>query len=270
MKKIFYLMCCVLTAFLVGCESNEPSQSSSSSFVAKPFSVSHTKTVTFSPGNLQYHPANGQWRFAPSQLDYIGNDNSRITSTYNGWIDLFGWGTGDNPTNKSIDNSDYQTFVDWGVNKIGDYAPNTWRTLTGDEWEYIIEKRYNADKLIGIAQVNGVNGLILLPDNWTCSNGITFKSGFHENWCAECYGDYQSFNASDWAILEASGAVFLPAAGAREDYLVLAVQYGGIYWSVAEFDVANFYFRSNEAGCVFDYGIQEAPSAGLSVRLVMD
>ena len=60
------------------------------------FSVAADKTVTFSPGNLQYHAANDEWRFAPSQLDYIGDDNANISETYNGWIDLFCWGTGNN------------------------------------------------------------------------------------------------------------------------------------------------------------------------------
>ena len=40
------------------------------------FSVGADKQVTFSKGNLQYHPANSEWRFAPSQLDYIGENNS--------------------------------------------------------------------------------------------------------------------------------------------------------------------------------------------------
>ena len=75
---------------------------------------------------------------------------------------MFGWGTGNNPTNKSSNYDDYPTFVDWGVNKIGSDAPNTWRSLTKEEWAYIILGRYNAEELKGVAQVNGVNGLILL------------------------------------------------------------------------------------------------------------
>jgi hypothetical protein len=97
------------------------------------FSVGEGKQVTFSKGNLQYHPANNEWRFAPSQLDYIGEANSNCSATYNGWLDLFGWGTGDNPTNSSTDNNDYQIFVDWGKNQIGNEIPNTWRTMTSDE-----------------------------------------------------------------------------------------------------------------------------------------
>ena len=236
--------------------------------VAKPFSVSDSKTVTFSPGNLQYHAANNEWRFAPNQTDYIGEANSNISSTYNGWIDLFGWGTGDNPTNKSTDNYDYQTFVDWGVNKIGSYSPNTWRTLTYDEWYYLRYERPNYDKLIGIAEVNGVNGLVLLPDAWVCPNGVAFKAGFDNDLCTECYGNYQTISALDWSKLEASGAVFLPAAGYREGSGVYDVQDLGGYWSATE-DGSNgayyLYFHSDEARMLYDYRF-----AGLSVRLVQD
>ena len=237
-------------------------------FVAKPFSVSATRTVTFSPGNLQYHAANDEWRFAPNQTDYIGEDNANISVTYNGWIDLFGWGTGNNPTNSTTDYDDYQTFVDWGVNKIGNYSPNTWRTLTYDEWDYIIYDRSNASNLNGVAQVNGVNGLILLPDAWQCPSGVTFKSGFHNNYGTEYYAAYQSFSASEWSKLEASGAVFLPAAGNRFGSFVGDVQGGGYYWSATEGSSGYAIvlgFGSDGAGVGLDYRIY-----GLSVRLVQD
>ena len=237
-------------------------------FVAKPFSVSATKTVTFSPGNLQYHPANDEWRFAPNQTDYIGDANANISSSYNGWIDLFAWGTGNNPTNASTDYNDYQTFVDWGVNQIGSYAPNTWRTLTDNEWEYIINERSNASNLIGVAQVNGVNGLILLPDNWTCLSGVTFKSGFHEDYGTAYYAAYQTFSASDWSKFEASGAVFLPAAGTRYGSDVYSVQYNGNYWSATEYygsGASYLLFISHGAGWNYEYR-----KYGLSVRLVQD
>ena len=195
------------------------------------FSVSATKQVTFSLGNLQYHPKNNEWRFAPNQTDYIGAANSNISSTYNGWIDLFGWGTGNAPTKSSESYSDYQTYVDWGTNKIGSDAPNTWRTLTRNEWEYVVFNRPNASSLKGVARVNGVNGLILLPDNWTCPAGVTFKSGFHSSFGVDYYAAYQTFTADQWSKLESAGAVFLPAAGIRTGSNVDDVQYTGYYWS---------------------------------------
>ena len=230
--------------------------------------MSASKTVTFSPSNLQYHAANNEWRFAPSQTDYIGEDNANISSTYNGWIDLFGWGTGNNPTNRSIDYEDYPTFVDWGVNKIGNDAPNTWRTFTYDEWYYLRYQRPNYDKLIGVAQVNGVNGLILLPDSWQCPSGVTFKSGFHDNEGTVYYAEYQTFSASEWSKLEASGAVFLPAAGLRGGSDVVDVQGYGYYWSATEGysdNAYDFYFDSDEAGMG-----GSGRDIGESVRLVQD
>ena len=232
------------------------------------FSVAENKTVTFSPGNLQYHPTNDEWRFAPSQLDYIGYDNKNISATYNGWIDLFGWGTGNNPTNTSKDDGDYQTFVDWGVNKIGSDAPNTWRTLTDAECEYLIKERPNYDKLIGVAQVNSVNGLILLPDGWTCPSGVTFKSGYHDDFGTQYYAEYQTFSSSEWSKLESSGAVFLPAAGFHDGSYVCAVQINGGYWSATKSnsDRARFLDFCSSGAYTSNYNRND----GFSVRLVKD
>ena len=235
------------------------------------FSVGEGKTVTFSPGNLQYHPADDEWQFAANQTDYIGDANSNISSTYNGWIDLFDWST--SATNfgvsTSTSSSDYSgSFVDWGTNKIGNDAPNTWRTLTLDEWDYVVFNRPNASSLKGVAQVNGVNGLILLPDNWTCPAGVTFKSGFHSDWSLEAYGQYQTFSADQWSKLEKSGAVFLPAAGCRYGSNVYDVQLDGYYWSTTKSDrygESCLYFSSNEA-----YLLYSSRDSGRSVRLVKD
>ena len=248
--------------------ATEAHNSSNPSNTAKAFSVSDSKQVIFSPGNLQYHPANDEWRFAESQWDYIGDANSNCSSTYNGWLDLFCWGTGDAPTKSSTSYSDYSTFVDWGTNKIGNDAPNTWRTLTYDEWKYLINTRPNASPLKGVAQVNGVNGLILLPDNWTCPSGVTFKSGFHSNYGVEYYAAYQTFTAADWSTLESAGAVFLPVAGYRYGSHVGGVLNRGYYWSATEDDSYNaycLYFRSDGANMNFDNR-----SYGSSVRLVKD
>ena len=227
------------------------------------FSVADGRQVVFSKGNLQYHPANNEWRFAESQLDYIGDANSNISSTYNGWLDLFGWST--NATYYGVSTSasydDYiGSFVDWGTNQIGADAPNTWRTLSKDEWDYLLNTRANADLLCGIAQVSGVNGLIFLPDNWTCPSGVTFKSGFQGKRCADCYVAYQSFTNEQWLKMEKTGAVFLPAAAVRD--------VDGIYWSATRYDINRaccFVFSSDLA---FSY--QVFGNNNLSVRLVKD
>lgn len=153
------------------------------------FSISADKQVAFAPGNLQYTQSTNTWSFASTQYDFIGNANITDGALADK-IDLFGWSTDNTatPFGVSMSNADADyigAFVDWGANIIDAAAPNTWRTLTDDEWEYLIRTRTNADSLIGAARINlnvsggkFVNGVILLPDDWTCPAGVTFKSGF--------------------------------------------------------------------------------------------
>ena len=249
------------------------------------FSVGEGKTVTFSPGNLQYTQSTNTWSFASAQWEMIGTDNvtggsvssdptlgdSKDGTALADKVDLFGWST--STTNFGLSTSedwdDYSgSFVDWGTNKIGNDAPNTWRTLTYDEWNYLLNNRPNASALCGVAQVNGVNGLILLPDNWTCPAGVTFKSGFHSNYGVDYYAAYQTFTAAEWSKLEAAGAVFLPAAGNRHGSNVGIVQHDGIYQSATEDDSHRAYcFCFCPDGAYVDYTFR---SNGHPVRLVKD
>ena len=248
------------------------------------FSVSADKQVTFSTGNLQYTQSTNTWSFASAQWEMIGTDNVTGGSVYSDpkygdakegtaladKVDLFGWSTSANNfgVSTSTDDDYYGSFVDWGTNKIGNDAPNTWRTLTYEEWKYLLETRDNATSLKGVAQVNGVNGLILLPDSWTCPGGVTFKSGFHSEYSVEAFGQYQTFTAEQWSKLEAAGAVFLPAAGYRDSSNAGCVQGDGDYWSATKsnsLDAYNLNFRS-DAASMYDCGRH----IGQSVRLVKD
>ena len=273
MKKLFSLVICIMALLFAGCSNDK----------AKAFSVSRSKQVTFSSGNLQYTRSTDTWSFASTQYEIIGTDNVTGGSVYSDRsgehksgtaladkVDLFGWST--STTNfgvsTSTDNDDYSgSFVDWGANKIGDDAPNTWRTLTYDEWNYLRCNRTNAYDLCGIAQVNGVGGLIFLPDNWTCPAGVTFKSGFYSSDGTQYYAAHQTFTADQWSKLEKSGAVFLPAAGCRRGSDVKNVQRSGYFWSATECNsnLARFIdFYSDERFIYYDR------THGLSVRLVKD
>ena len=195
------------------------------------FSVSSSKKVQFSQGNLQYQASTRTWRFAEHQWDIIGSENSKISSSYSGWIDLFGWGTGNNPTESSKRSSDYSTFTDWGVNNtISNGEGKSWRTLTGDEWMYVFYKRYTSSGIrYAKAKVNGVNGVILLPDNWNSSNYSL--SNTNEN---DASYNSNKISQTDWQNkFEANGAVFLPAAGFRGGTDVDSVGSNGIYWSAS-------------------------------------
>ena len=203
------------------------------------FSVSATQQVLFAPGNLQYTQSTTTWSFAENQYDYIGEDNLSGSELADK-IDLFGWsGSVCNNFGVSTSNTlnDYGgSFVDWGSKQIGSDASNTWRTLTNDEWEYLLNTRPNASSLKGVAQVNGVNGLVFLPDNWRCPAGVTFKSGFHSTDGAEYYAAYQTFTADQWSKLEDAGAVFLPAGGCRSSNWEVSDMQLGQYWSATEYD----------------------------------
>jgi hypothetical protein len=226
MKNLLYVVIICTLPLLVGCEpNNNPDKpSNNSNFSSKGFTVNeYGKKVVFSQGNLQYHPKNNLWRFAEKQTDYISDtiisdylakESQNLSTSYDGWIDLFGWGTGANPTHTSLED-----FVDWGRNKIGNDAAGTWYTLSRGEWYYVTSGRANAPFLIGVAQVDGVNGLILLPDNWECPKDIIFRSGFYND-----YANFQTYTAEQWYKMEHAGAVFLPV-GIEDGSAV------GFYWS---------------------------------------
>ena len=138
------------------------------------FSVREDIQIYFSQGNLQYQASTDTWRFAENQWDYVGtknpsfgeaggtvagSDNTNISPTYDGWIDLFGWGTSGynhgavcyQPWSISTEDNDYYVYggmyhlcdqtgqADWGYNAIsngGNAENNGWRTLTSEEWKY--------------------------------------------------------------------------------------------------------------------------------------
>ena len=211
------------------------------------FSVSSTKKVYFAPGNLQYQASTSTWRFATNQYDFVGGadtgnvyenevkcNNANISGSYTGWIDLFGWGTGNNPTNSSTNNSNYSSFYDWGANAIsnGGNTANLWRTLTNDEWGYLINDRTNAANLRTLAIVNGVNGVIIMPDGWSGDLTIT-STGYETN----------TLTLSQWENYEAEGCVFLPGAGHRYGTgLNSPGGYGGYWSSTTKSTYYGFYF----------------------------
>ena len=265
------------------------------------FSVSDSTKVYFSQGNLQYQASTGTWRFAEHQWDFVGDsingnvyengvksDNAKISSTYDGWIDLFGWGTsgwnsGANayqPYSTSTVYSDYYpdgsyyndltgsyANADWGVyNKIsnGGNQAGLWRTLTYSEWSYLISGRAQASRLMGQGRVNNVNGLILLPDGWETPSSVKFTYD---------PGNYSTnvYSQDEWAVMQSYGAVFFPAAGERLGAGVDGVGSYGNYWSSSGnygSDAAYLYFYSYYVYA--DYDGSSGRYYGRSVRLVQD
>lgn len=231
------------------------------------FSLGNSQYIYFSKGNLQFQASTNTWRFAENQYEIIGNDNANIgSSSYTGWIDLFGWGTGNNPTNSSVSSHDYEDFTDWGNNAIsnGGNTTNTWHSLTQDEWVMILFYR-NTDSGLRFAKanVNGINGLILLPDNWSTNTYYLYNT----NTANAAYSS-NTIGLSNWSLLEEAGAVFLPAAGTRSGTTISNVESYGEYWTSSFFqagDAIDIYISDSSAETMV-----RGLSDGCSVRLVHD
>ena len=254
------------------------------------FSVSDTLKVHFSKGNLQYQAYTNTWRFAEHQWDMIGEANENISDVYSGWIDLFGWGTsgynGKNPWMTSMIEADYGegesdiagTDYDWGVyiTRLND-GGTKWRTLTIDEWLYLFNTRSTSSGIrYAKATVNGVNGVILLPDDWNSSIYNLRKT----NRTVVSFGS-NSITQTDWITkLEANGAIFLPAAGFRRETTVRHVDAIGFYWSASYRGIGLSapidFFIDSRGSFNFDGGFWSSSSFwpdgkyAQSVRLVCD
>ena len=280
------------------------------------FSVADGRTVRFSSGNMQYTTegshavvsgtADGIWRFAPNQYDFIGLDNQHVGANYKGWIDFFGWGTsgwsgsgaryyqpysyqgssGANYGPRSQGNEHYDltgdyAYADWAVyNAIsnGGNQPGLWRTLSKEEWLYL-SRREDGNKC-GAGTVNGVGGVILIPDTWSQPAGCpTFSAEFSDE--QDVWGP-NHYTIAEWARMEASGAVFLPASGWRlqsqnsgSNNIVTDVGIIGYYWSSTAHGSLNSVAAevmsiSPEIPGGSDFNFHWSRNAGISIRPVMD
>ena len=251
--------------------------------------------VYFSKGNLQYKPSINTWRFAENQFDFIGGDNANLISAEKccNWLDLFAWGASGRDHGAicyqpwcirdvcedeiwlynaygvdTLNLYDRDSQADWGYNAIsnGGNKENVWRTLTIEEWKYILDKRTTATSIrFAKAIVEGVRGLLLLPDDWDS----TYCHLRHFN---DDDVDYSSNSLTEpfWTEkAEAQGAVFLPAAGIRDfGYVGLVGKYG-LYWSSSCLNpkgALGIYFSNS----FFYHSFTTDKCSGRSVRLVRD
>lgn len=281
MKKLSFIILLAALSLFVGCKKDSPEGVNQDSptvgemgALKGEFSVSATKKVRFSQGNLQYRASTNSWRFADKQYDLIGTANNLISVLNDGWIDLFGWGaTGDNRCLPYLSNQEVSAYPsddiagtrnDWGTCSVDNGGNGDWRTLTAAEWKYLAEERPNADRKIALATVGGVPGLMLIPDEWEID--LYVRTGVNGSFSNNEYTEEQ------WkdALIEESGVVFLPAAGGRVGQEVSSVGDFGGYWTSTYFDDAEdpYCFMFYEGGL---HSNDHAYSYfGLSVRLVRD
>lgn len=222
------------------------------------FSVSGTKKVYFSQGNLQAvcNSADGDgstqetwtWQFATHQWDYFGDEAANTSINGNGsvsaagTVDHFCWSTND--TYYGIHNNNTSSFytgnyVEWGTN-IGD----DWRTLTMDEWTWVLGPKSSPEpgancrtsSTIGgtenarwlKATVHSVKGLIIFPDVFTWD---ATSMGDAPTTCNTQNDNFtHTLTNAQWTALESAGCVFLPTAGYRNGTTVNFFN-AGYYWS---------------------------------------
>jgi hypothetical protein len=281
--------------------------------LAGKFSVSTTKQVRFSQGNLQAVFASAgsdcTWQFATNQWDFIGgtSDPADANATTNnkingngtvsaaGTVDLFGWvgvsgALTSDPAKYGISNSTTESDYganpntdnlksDWGTLAItngGDAPDYGWRTLTKDEWIYVLKTRESGNTISGTDNArfakaklfNTTHGLIIFPDNYTHPDGVADPTGINKT-------DNTSWNANqyttaDWDKMATAGCVFLPAAGQRVGASVTETDGAGRYWSSTHNNwddsrVMNFHGTEvNPEGGIINR------KTGCSVRLVQD
>ncbi len=288
------------------------------------FSVSDNKIVWFSQGNLQYQASTHTWRFAEHQYDFVGgtqdgssygnvsgSSNNNVSSYYSGWVDLFSWGASGfnhgatvyqpwdypdedhpeecNPYRSNATNLYDQTGkADWGYNAIsnGNYLTNLWRTLTREEWQYLLFTRNTTSGIrFALANVNGVNGVLILPDNWDNSI-VTINNGNVYNGVS-CSAN--TITAEQWAQMETNGVIFLPKTGLRAKIENESKSYqlyvgslsnqstAGFYWSSSrnnDYRAYGFGFHVSYGSSSGQFGVYNDPDfnrdKGMSVRLVTD
>lgn len=264
------------------------------------FSVSETKKIRFSQGNLQYigSASSPYWKFADDQWGIIktGQNNSNSTTDR----DLLGWGTSGfnhgavcyEPWSTSQTNSDYRAYgiktanlydesgeADWGYNAItngGNVENYGWYTLTQPEWEYLLNTRNTPSGIrwvkatISVSHVivpyqqystETIYGLILLPDDWD-------ESYYSLNSPNSTTGN-NTIYSSDWVDkLQVHGAVFLPRNGYRRGVEIYSGGSYGEYWSSTAYMAVYAYALSLTNQGIPTVTYSNGRSEGKSVRLV--
>lgn len=227
--------------------------------------------VYFSRGNLQYigSAATPYWKFAEYQWTYLDRSTGQNSNSTTADRDLFGWGTSGynhgavqyQPWSITQTYSHYYAYgsasynlydgdgkADWGYNAIvngGNKENNGWRTMTKDEWRYVFLTRVastvngTANARYAKAKVSGMQGVILFPDVYTHPDGVVQPVGI--NVTGATGWDGNNFTSTDFALMEANGAVFLPAAGYRSAATIYYPNEVGSYWASSCYDNENVY-----------------------------
>ena len=246
------------------------------------FSVSATKKVVFSKGNLRCMKSGESWAWSTfsNQYDYYNAYNENNWDKFC-WVGASGdlnsepdkWGISTSMANSDFGtNDDDKLKSDWGY-RIG----TGWRTPTNDEWTYLLKTRDGATSKYGFATVNGVNGIIILPDVFVDPKRNLNEDEDTDDFVGKATSNYgynrNVYNLDGWADMEKNGAVFLPAAGDRYGVDFYDAGTDGYYWSSTAAPTSSFgnaYLMSFGSNSLRIGDKKLSRGYGLSVRLVRD
>ena len=200
------------------------------------FSVSSSKMVYFSLGNLQATTTDGStwtWGFAAHQWDYIGgtdfnngqktgnmliNGDGTLSESDTYTVDLFSWvgasnttwdgalGSAGNAAMHGITNSSALNSTDGYGNAVENLKSDwgntisdsyTWRTLTKDEWAYVFDTRESGSTVNGTSNARYTHATINTDVKSGVNGMILFPDGITvDNSEATSWGNVNS--ASEW------------------------------------------------------------------------
>ena len=148
-----------------------------------------------------------------------------------------------------------------------------WRVLTSTEWTHLLVTRdagrESSEYRNGLGNVNGENGLIILPDEWINPLDKPFKTTYS----SEGFGA-NTYSTAEWTAMELSGAVFLPCKGYSTNGTdITDASDHGTYWS-ATASSGNYSYRiqfeNGSGGGIIHDQTTGAQSNYYSVRLVRE
>lgn len=142
---------------------------------------------------------NEVWHFAENQLQNTENYTNTFSRGSSGYS-VSGEYISDigDLTNK------YANY-DWGVYNAIDNGGNSkglWRTPSLSEWQYILRDRPNAANMRCYVTINGIKGMVLLPDDWETPNELSHIYNNNQF-------EITTFTENEWDIMENLGAIFL-------------------------------------------------------------
>lgn len=188
----------------------------------------------------------------------------------------------------------------WGTNTLSGFNeanPNAeltngaykWRTPSREELQYLLGMDGNGawngsnttrKELCGFAVVNGINGLIIVPDNFCDpkTNTAAVSEGAFIPGCSyssESWGNSENtYSSVNWNAMAEAGAVFLPASGYRDGTTLTNFGTDGRYWLIngcSSLSKAKLYkFLKDGSYHEIQTSSQNGRRCGMSVRLIRD